>query len=85
MSDEVKKSETFTFEENGAEYKVDDLSDDNKVVFGKLKLINNQINELTFNANNELEKLNILRQHYGDVLQKAVEEPVVETVTKEVK
>jgi hypothetical protein len=85
MSDEVKKSETFTFEENGKEYKVDDLSDDNKVVFGKLKLINNQINELTFNANNELEKLNILRQHYGDLLQKAVEEPVVETVTKEVK
>lgn len=85
MSDEVKKSETFTFEENGTEYKVDDLSDDNKVVFGKLKLINNQINELTFNANNELEKLNILRQHYGDLLQTAVEEPVVETVTKEVK
>ena len=52
---------------------------------GKLKLINNQNNELTFNANNELEKLNILRQHYGDLLQKAVEEPVVETVTKEVK
>ena len=85
MSDEVKKSETFTFEENGTEYKVDDLSDDNKVVFGKLKLINNQINELTFNANNELEKLNILRQHYGDLLQTAVEEPVIETVTKEVK
>lgn len=85
MSDEVKKSETFTFEENGTEYKVDDLSDDNKVVFGKLKLINNQINEITANANFELEKLNVLRKHYGDLLQKAVEEPVVETVTKEVK
>lgn len=85
MSDEVKKSETFTFEENGTEYKVDDLSDDNKVVFGKLKLINNQINEITANANFELEKLNVLRKHYGDLLQEAVKEPVVETVTKEVK
>ena len=77
MSEENKKEElTFTFEENGQEYKVDDLSDENKLLYNKVVLLNNQrrdaLNQIG-NLNFEVEKLELLSQHYSNLLKDAVE------------
>ena len=77
MSEENKKEElTFTFEENGKEYKVDDLNDENKLLYNKVVLCNNQRRDLLnqiANLNFEVEKLELLSQHYSNLLKEAVE------------
>ena len=77
MSEENKKEElTFTFEEDGKEYKVDDLSDENKLLYNKVVLLNNKrrdaLNQIG-NLNFEVEKLELLSQHYSNLLKDAVE------------
>jgi len=77
MSEKNKKEElTFTFEEDGKEYKVDDLSDENKLLYNKVVFLNNQrrdtLNQIS-NLNFEVEKLELLSQHYSNLLKNAVE------------
>ncbi len=77
MSEKNKKEElTFTFEEDGKEYKVDDLSDENKLLYNKVVFLNNQrrdtLNQIG-NLNFEVEKLELLSQHYSNLLKNAVE------------
>lgn len=77
MSEKNKKEElTFTFDENGKEYKVDDLTDENKLLYNKVVLCNNQrrdfLNQIA-NLNFEVEKLELLSQHYSNLLKNAVE------------
>ena len=77
MSEENKKEElTFTFEEDGQEYKVNDLNDGNKLLYNKVVLLNNQrrdaLNQIG-NLNFEVEKLELLSQHYSNLLKDAVE------------
>lgn len=64
---------TFSFADDGKEYKVDDLSDEHKLIYNKVMLINRQKNEIVSNANFEVEKLDILAKHYSDQLKEAVE------------
>jgi ribosomal protein L15 len=71
MSEE--KELTFTFDEDGKEYKVEDLSDENKTLYNKVTLVNKQRQEVIGNANFEVEKLEILAKHYSNALKEAVE------------
>jgi len=64
---------TFTFDEDGKEYKVEDLSDENKILYNKVTLVNKQRQDVIANANFEVEKLEILAQHYSNALKDAVE------------
>jgi len=72
MSDE-KKEPTFTFDEDGKEYKVEDLSEEHKILYNKVTLVNQQRQEVIGNANFEVEKLEILGRHYSNALKEAVE------------
>ena len=72
MTDE-KKELTFTFDEDGKEYKVEDLSEENKILYNKVTLVNKQRQDVIANANFEVEKLEILAQHYSNALKQAVE------------
>ena len=71
MSEE--KELTFTFDEDGKEYKVEDLSDENKILYNKVTLVNQQRQEVIANANFEVEKLEILAKRYSNALKEAVE------------
>ncbi len=71
MSEE--KELTFTFDEDGKEYKVEDLSEENKILYNKVTLVNQQRQEVIANANFEVEKLEILAKHYSSSLKEAVE------------
>jgi len=71
MSEE--KELTFTFDEDGKEYKVEDLSEENKILYNKVTLVNQQRQEVIANANFEVEKLEILAKHYSNSLKEAVE------------
>ena len=76
MSEEKKEELTFTFEDGGTEYKVDDLNDENKLLYNKVVLCNNQRRDLLnqiVNLNFEVEKLELLSQHYSNLLKDAVE------------
>ena len=73
---ESKEELTFTFDENGKEYKVNDLNDENKLLYNKVVLCNNQRRDLLNqigNLNFEVEKLELLSQHYSNLLKTAVE------------
>ena len=70
---EETKELTFTFDEDGKEYKVDDLSEENKILYNKVTLVNQQRQEVIANANFEVEKLEILGKHYSNALKEAVE------------
>ena len=70
---EEKKELTFTFDEDGKEYKVEDLSEENKILYNKVTLVNKQRQDVIANANFEVEKLEILAQHYSNALKQAVE------------
>ena len=70
---EEKKELTFTFDEDGKEYKVEDLSDENKILYNKVTLVNKQRQDVIANANFEVEKLEILGRHYSNALKEAVE------------
>ena len=72
MSEE-KNELTFTFDEDGKEYKVEDLSEENKILYNKVTLVNKQRQDVIANANFEVEKLEILAQHYSNALKQAVE------------
>lgn len=84
MSKEKKEELTFTFDEDGKEYKVDDLNDENRLLYNKVVLCNNQRRDLLNQINNlnfEVEKLELLSQHYSNELKNAVEgEDKVEVV-----
>ena len=62
-----------TFDEDGKEYKVEDLSEENKILYNKVTLVNQQRLEVIGNANFEVEKLEILGKHYSNALKEAVE------------
>jgi len=73
---ESKEELTFTFEEGGKDYKVDDLNDENKLLYNKVVLCNNQRRDLLnqiANLNFEVEKLELLSQHYSNLLKDAVD------------
>ena len=70
---EEKNELTFTFDEDGKEYKVEDLSEENKILYNKVTLVNKQRQDVIANANFEVEKLEILAQHYSNALKQAVE------------
>ena len=64
---------TFGFADDDKEYKVSDLSEEHRLVYDKIMLINRQKNEIVSNANFEVEKLDILAKHYSNLLKEAVE------------
>ena len=64
---------TFGFADGDKEYKVSDLSEEHRLVYDKVMLINRQKNEIVSNANFEVEKLDILAKHYSNLLKEAVE------------
>jgi len=64
---------TFSFSDDDKEYKVSDLSEEHRLVYDKVMLINRQKNEIVSNANFEVEKLDILAKHYSSLLKEAVE------------
>jgi hypothetical protein len=70
---EEKNELTFTFDEDGKEYKVEDLSDEHKILYNKVTLVNKQRQDVIANANFEVEKLEILARHYSNALKEAVE------------
>ena len=70
---EENKELTLTFNEDGKEYKVEDLSEDNKILYNKVNRVNQQRQEVIANANFEVEKLEILGRHYSNALKEAVE------------
>jgi hypothetical protein len=63
---------TFGFADDDKEYKVNDLSEEHRLVYDKVMLINRQKNEIVSNANFEVEKLDILAKHYSNLLKEAV-------------
>lgn len=79
---ENKEPITFSFEEGGKEYNLDDLNDDQKLAYNKLMMVDQQKNELVSNANFELEKLDILRMEYQKRLKESVESESVIEVTE---
>jgi hypothetical protein len=70
---ESKEPITFSFEEGGKEYNLDDLNDEQKLIYNKLAMVERQKNDFVANANFEVEKLDILRVEYSRRLQEAVE------------
>jgi hypothetical protein len=70
---EEKNELTFTFDEDGKEYRVEDLSDEHKILYNKVTLVNKQRQDVIANANFEVEKLEILARHYSNALKEAVE------------
>jgi len=75
-NEEVK---TFSFEEGGQEYNLDDLNDEQGLLYNKLAVLEKQKNEFVGNANFEVEKLDILRAEYSRRLRESLEnESVIE-------
>lgn len=73
------EANTFSFEEGGKEYNVNDLNDEQGLLFNKLAVLEKQKNEFVGNANFEVEKLDILRAEYSRRLKESLEsEPVIE-------
>tara|TARA_Y100001973_G_C5184010_1_gene326686 strand:- start:962 stop:1216 length:255 start_codon:yes stop_codon:yes gene_type:complete len=68
MSD---KLETFSFED-GVEHRLDDISDEGKLIFQKLSVINKAMRDVRANTDFELEKLSILSSHYANKLKEIV-------------
>jgi hypothetical protein len=55
---------TMTENEVVKEYKVNDLSDEARLIYNKLAILQKQNQELVLNANFEVEKNEILQKHY---------------------
>ena len=55
---------TITENEVAKEYKVNDLSDEARLIYNKLAILQKQNQELVINANFEVEKNEILQKHY---------------------
>lgn len=80
MSKEKKEPLTFTFDEDGKEYKVDDLNDENKLLYNQVVLSNKQRNDflnqrakVNFELQVEIEKCELYSQHKSNLLKDAVE------------
>jgi len=81
MSEENKKQPlTFTFDQDGQEYLVDDLSDENKLLYNQVVFSNNQRNDflnqrakVNFELQVEIEKCELYSQHKSNLLKDAVE------------
>ena len=81
MSEENKKQPlTFTFDQDGQEYLVDDLSDENKLLYNQVVFSNNQRNDflnqrakVNFELQVEIEKCELYSQHKSNLLKNAVE------------
>ena len=55
---------TMTENEVAKEYKVNDLSEEARLIYNKLAILQKQNQELVINANFEVEKNEILQKHY---------------------
>jgi hypothetical protein len=55
---------TITEDEVATEYKVNDLSEEARLIYNKLAILQKQNQELVVNANFEVEKNEILQKHY---------------------
>jgi hypothetical protein len=55
---------TMTENEVVKEYKVNDLSEEARLIYNKLAILQKQNQELVLNANFEVEKNEILQKHY---------------------
>ena len=55
---------TITEDEVAKEYKVNDLSEEGRLIYNKLAILQKQNQELVVNANFEIEKNEILQKHY---------------------
>ena len=55
---------TITENEVVKEYKVNDLSEEARLIYNKLAILQKQNQELVINANFEVEKNEILQKHY---------------------
>ena len=79
---ENSEIKTFSFEEGGKEYNLDDLNDEQGLLYNKLALVEKQKNDFVANANFEVEKLDILRVEYSKRLKDALENESVVEVAK---
>jgi hypothetical protein len=79
---ENNEIKTFSFEEGGKEYNLDDLNDEQGLLYNKLALVEKQKNDFVANANFEVEKLDILRVEYSNRLKDALENESVVEVAK---
>jgi len=79
---ENSEIKTFSFEEGGKEYNLDDLNDEQGLLYNKLALVEKQKNDFVANANFEVEKLDILRVEYSNRLKDALENESVVEVAK---
>jgi len=79
---ENSEIKTFSFEEGGKEYNLDDLNDEQGLLYNKLALVEKQKNDFVANANFEVEKLDILRAEYSKRLKDALENESVVEVAK---
>ena len=81
---EVKNEElTFSFDDNGKEYKVEELSDENRLLYNKTILCNQEIARLQQDLGRlqfEIEIKQLAAAKYSNELKEAVEcdEPKVE-------
>ena len=79
MVEENNELKAFSFEEGGKQYKVDDLNDEQVLLYNKLRVIENRKNELIGNANFEVEILDMARAGFSKRLKDSLEsEPVIE-------
>lgn len=58
------------------QYLVDDMSDEGKVIYNKLAIVQKSKNDLIANANFEVEKADILISHYMEILKDNLPEPM---------
>ena len=86
MTEVEKKDElTFSFDDTGKEYKVEELSDENRLLYNKTVLCNQEINRLQQDLARlqfEIEIKQLAAAKYSGELKDAVEgdEPKVEVV-----
>jgi len=71
---EKTESATFSFGENSKGYKVDELNEEQRALFDKFNQANNDVNKFVVQANWELEKLNILKNHFGNTLEQLLKQ-----------
>ena len=71
---EKTESATFSFGKDSKEYKVDELNEEQRALFDKFNQANNDVNKFVVQANWELEKLNILKNHFGNTLEQLLKQ-----------
>lgn len=73
MAEENREELTFRFADDGEEYKVSDLSEENTVLYNRFMVLQQRKNDLINNTQFEVDNLQILINEYGARLQAAVE------------